>query len=88
MSGGGKGRSRRRKKKPAAKARRRQPIGRLEADALLAHRELEFLRDAHRAGSGKVSKKGREKLAARAEKLKEARRIQQKYGGTPDQDPG
>lgn len=87
MSGTGKGRSRNAKKKRGAK-RRRQEIGRLDADALLAHRELEFLRDAHRAGSGKVSKKGRVKLAARAEKLNEARRIQQKYGGTNDQDPG
>lgn len=65
------------------KPRRRawgEPLGRLDADALLAHRELEYLRDAGRAGAGKVSGRGRKKLAEKARKLEEARRVAEKYG--------
>lgn len=67
------------KRKRPARARGGE-IGLLSPDALLAHRELEFLRDASRAGSGKISNRGRRSLEIRAEKLEEARRVAKKYG--------
>jgi hypothetical protein len=75
---GRKGTRSRNPKKRAKKKRRfgasddRLPSG---TEGLLAHRELEFLRDAGRAGSGKVPNHARKKLDERARKLAEARRI-------------
>lgn len=78
----GKGsRSRRKKPRKAKKRVYGEPLGLLDPNALEVHRELEFLRDAARAGSGRVPKHARDQLAKRAEKLEEARRVARKYGG-------
>jgi hypothetical protein len=53
-----------------------QPIGRLDPDELLAHRELEYLRCAATVRG----RKGRRALDLKAEKLQEAKRVASKYG--------